>query len=633
MSSLPLGFAALAIQAGIAETDSHFLFLQTGGSGTLDLFIGTATGNKPVFTLNQKVIWDGTGHPSGSPYFLTGSTYSGDYFINKTTWTLYHNTGISWNTGVSMIGSTGPQGSTGPTGSTGLQGTGIATAGYIRELLAKKSSSNYDTEWVNVYDILSYNSKDLTLNNYSQVFQGNLLDSNSLPITDLGSGVAFCPRRNSIFVIVDGATPNSAIYEYTLNGKFVRAISLIDFDDVEAISYGGRYSTEESDIFYIAEEGSSGSTSTLAAIKISNSTTSVTKLGSGYLNHVELTTVTKNSANEGVESIAYDPLNERLYFMLQRKVGAATDWYIHYLQEVSAGDFGDSAVYTLSDIYGIAMTEVRDMTYLKEENALLLVGYYTTLSNSVVSKISVSSGSTILDGQAVSTALNQAEGISISEDGNIIILTGEDSLNGADLVVLHKNTLSNPHLNNSQGLEYWGQNGINSVSSKQFEGIGSSVVTALNTSGAFVPSSYIGYKQFLSGFSDVGRSIEIFGNGVATITKDSGSECQLKLGFYNKLGSSDIGGIPPTYSTTLNEGISHWSYYSKIAFRSDTYTCFSSVEVTPITATGDFSKRNYISSGNIPGTGLFSIYLSTISGGSANYNGLLELYQLEINKD
>lgn len=45
-------------------------------------------------------------------------------------------------------GDTGPAGPTGPTGNTGATGPGVAAGGSTDQILAKTSSTDYDTQWV-----------------------------------------------------------------------------------------------------------------------------------------------------------------------------------------------------------------------------------------------------------------------------------------------------------------------------------------------------------------------------------------------------------------------------------------------------------------------------------------------------
>jgi collagen type VII alpha len=61
-------------------------------------------------------------------------------------------TGVTGATGdTGATGPTGPTGLTGPTGSTGPTGQGVPTGGTEGQILAKKTSTDYDTQWINNY--------------------------------------------------------------------------------------------------------------------------------------------------------------------------------------------------------------------------------------------------------------------------------------------------------------------------------------------------------------------------------------------------------------------------------------------------------------------------------------------------
>lgn len=629
MPSLDPSFAALALQAGILQNESHFLFLQSGAGATLDLFIATATGNKPVFTLNTKAILDGTGHPSGSPYFYTGTSYSGDYFINRSDYKLYYNTGSAWNTGVSLIGSAGATGPAGPVGPTGVQGTGVPSGGRAYQILAKSTNANYDTNWLNVNDIISFNNKQFVLDEYKQRFQSNLFDSSGSPSTDVGSGVTFWPRRGTLLVVVDGSGSTPALYEYSIDGKFIQSIALNGFYDIEAIDFFGNSSHTE-DFFIISEEraSASGSTSWIHTIELSESTTSVTNGGSGYITGVEFTTLTKNSPNQGIEALAYNPTDGKLYFILQAIVGASPNWYIYYINDIY-----DNVPKVFTDINGIRLSEVRDMCIDFRTNTLILAGYYGAITDSTIVKISLADGEWIEEGVTISSSIQQLEGICISQDGQAIFLTGEDATNGADVIGLFRNHLSNPVVDNNGYLKYFGANGTNSVHSKIYSGINSSNFIQTDSAKSILPSLYFGYKTLPSGFSSYGNSLVVKANGTTIITSSDSTSCELKLGLENKIGATIVGGISVGDSAIFNSGKSNWIYESKINFRKNSYTACTELEVYPETATGSYSKRIYLTSGTLPAVGDYSLYATTSSGGIASYNYNIELYQLDIFKD
>lgn len=629
MPSLDPNFAVLALQAGILQDESHFLFLQSGAGATLDLFISSAVGITPVFTLNTKAILDGTGHPSGSPYFYTGTSYSGDYFINRSNYKLYYNTGSAWNTGVSLIGSTGATGPAGATGPTGLQGTGVPSGGSVRNVLFKSTNNDYDTSWGNINDIIALSNNQFIFEEYTQRFQSNLFDSSGSPSTDVGSGITFWPRRGTILVVVDGSGSTPALYEYSIDGKFIRSIALNGFYDIEAIDFVS-YQNHEYDQFIISEERASvsGSTSWIHTIKLSDSTTSITNGGSGYITGVEFTSLTKNSPNQGIEAISYNPIDGRTYFILQAIVGASPNWYIYYIN-----DFYDNVPKIFTDINGIRLSEVRDMCIDHKTNTMILAGYYGGITDSTIVKIALSDGEWIEEGVTLSSSIQQLEGVCISDDGNGLFLTGEDASNGADIIGLFRNDLTNPIVDNNGYLKYFGGNGTNSVHSKIYSGINSSNFIQTDSAKSILPSLYFGYKTLPSGFSSYGNSLVVKANGTTIITSSDSTSCELKLGLENKIGATIVGGISVGDSIIFNSGKSNWIYESKINFRKNSYTACTELEVYPETATGSYSKRIYLTSGTLPAVGDYSLYATTSSGGVASYNYNIELYQLDIFKD
>jgi hypothetical protein len=120
--------------------------MQTGPAGVP----GSAGANGTNGT-NGFTVLNGTTTPSN---LSTG--VNGDFYINTTNYTLFgpKKTG-NWGIGVSLIGgigltgNTGPAGSTGTAGPTGVTGHGVPPGGTSSQRLAKASSTDYDTHWVN----------------------------------------------------------------------------------------------------------------------------------------------------------------------------------------------------------------------------------------------------------------------------------------------------------------------------------------------------------------------------------------------------------------------------------------------------------------------------------------------------
>jgi hypothetical protein len=116
-----------------------------------------------------------------------------------------YNAAASWGDGVSLVG---PTGATGPAGTNGLPGSGIATGGTAGQFLVKKSTTNYDTEWITTNeDGYGFVSRSET----TIAFDG----TNTFTLADAGSGWSYyrAGRKYSISgnkTAVLSATPPAA---------------------------------------------------------------------------------------------------------------------------------------------------------------------------------------------------------------------------------------------------------------------------------------------------------------------------------------------------------------------------------------------------------------------------------------
>lgn len=83
-----------------------------------------------------------TAHPTGNSgdAYAVGTSASNTVYV----WSADES---EWQDVGALMGAQGPQGETGATGPAGPAGVGIATGGIAGQYLAKKSSTNYDTEW------------------------------------------------------------------------------------------------------------------------------------------------------------------------------------------------------------------------------------------------------------------------------------------------------------------------------------------------------------------------------------------------------------------------------------------------------------------------------------------------------
>lgn len=619
MPSLPQNFAALALAPGIIQDESHFLFMTTGQSGTLDLYIATATGNAPVFTLNTKAIYDGSGVPGND----VGGT--GDYYIDYHNYKFYGpKTGSVWDAGINLIGPTGATGQQGIQGPSGDNGSGLPTGGYVRQVLAKSSDTNYDTQFFNVHSLIRDSREGLGA--YSYAGSTNLLNADGTVSGDLGSGCCFCPSTNTIFVLVDGSGSTPELREYTLSGKFKRSITLNGWYDIEAIDIV----PDENDSIssnaltvYLSEERTSGSgtTCSLSMFGINDSTTLVNKVDA--VSWV-LSGLSKNTPNEGIESLCYNIDDGYLYYILQVESGSG--WYIYKSLPL---DTDPIALYPL-DLDTSGMTEVRDMCYNRKRDSIILLGYAG--SSPAMLELALEDNISTIQSYPVilESIVQQPEGISITLEGTIII-TGEDPTSGADLLFYTRNTVDKL-FTSSNKLYYPCGGSIYSIDSKIFEGLDSGVFTQDDSTKSIVPSLFYGKLDLFSGSFDPGNRFVVYANGYIEVVETSPGTCLLEFEFDNKIGSSSIVGIPADGRAYFSTGMSYWSYKSNILFRSGDISCFSELEIYNNTY-NTYTKVLNSNTSNLVNTGQYSLSLTCSEGGTATYTYNLSSEQFYIEKN
>jgi len=87
-----------------------------------------------------RTILSGTGDP-------TTEGVDGDFYINTTSWQIFGPKATTWPAGVDIVGADGADGVDGTDGTDGTNGQGVPTGGTTGQVLAKKSATDYDTEW------------------------------------------------------------------------------------------------------------------------------------------------------------------------------------------------------------------------------------------------------------------------------------------------------------------------------------------------------------------------------------------------------------------------------------------------------------------------------------------------------
>ena len=88
-----------------------------------------------------KTIISGSGDP-------TTEGVDGDFYINTTSWQIFGPKATTWPAGVDIVGADGADGVDGTDGTDGTNGQGVPTGGTTGQVLAKSSSTDYATEWV-----------------------------------------------------------------------------------------------------------------------------------------------------------------------------------------------------------------------------------------------------------------------------------------------------------------------------------------------------------------------------------------------------------------------------------------------------------------------------------------------------
>ncbi len=79
---------------------------------------------------------------------LPGGATQGDVYLVEDNDNFYVWDGSAWASLGTLAGPQGPAGATGPAGADGADGVGVITGGTTGQVLAKASSTDYDTEWV-----------------------------------------------------------------------------------------------------------------------------------------------------------------------------------------------------------------------------------------------------------------------------------------------------------------------------------------------------------------------------------------------------------------------------------------------------------------------------------------------------
>lgn len=214
----------LGLSLGKFDDYGAFLFLNnSGGATTAYVTSGIGGSGVPLFAeRSASQLMTYTGGLSAPP---ASFGFSGDYAVIPTGNYRFFgpkpsDTG-SWGLGMDLIIS-GATGLMGPTGLTGPAGSGLISGGISGNVLAKKSGTNQDTEWVDVIDLLNFN-KGLSMQEYPETSNPILLkDANGENIL-AGAGITYSKFTSNFYIpAADGGT----IYVYSASFKYVISISV-----------------------------------------------------------------------------------------------------------------------------------------------------------------------------------------------------------------------------------------------------------------------------------------------------------------------------------------------------------------------------------------------------------------------
>ena len=233
------------------------------------------------------------------------------------------------------------------------------------------------------------------------------------PITVSGisadlSGVTYNPLTNTLFMITN---KSSKITETTLNGQFIRSITLNQFGDPEGIAHLGGYN-------YALTEERLGR---VLYISIYDNTTSLN------LSNMQYTQLPGISDNQGLEGVTYHP-NTGDYFAVKEKTsralfrynGTATNPNLLPSCDIQTNSFGMSDV---ADIFhlgiptGLSNLDVSDKMLIisDESNKIVEIDNSCTLYSTLNLPTSYSGGAT------------QHEGVTMDNNGTIYVV-GEPNL-------------------------------------------------------------------------------------------------------------------------------------------------------------------------------------------------------------
>lgn len=226
------------------------------------------------------------------------------------------------------------------------------------------------------------------------------------------SGATFNPSTSTFFTVNNGS---ELIYEHDSTSLLLRTITLSGFDDIEAIVHisGNQYA--------LAEEKRRN----IVLVNINAATTNINYAAATILELPQLAT-----DNQGIEGVAYDPIHEMLFAL--KESGPLTIYQMPHPNSVTYADLPDyafdlAASTSMLDVSGLhhlgISSGVADLGV--QDHMLILSDLSERLEErdgqgNLISTLDLGNGGA---NGTLATQLAQAEGVSVDEYGEILVLS------------------------------------------------------------------------------------------------------------------------------------------------------------------------------------------------------------------
>ncbi len=239
------------------------------------------------------------------------------------------------------------------------------------------------------------------LNDYRAVIEGKTIGG----VENNASGITYSRETGTLFIILNGPT---RIVETARDGRVLRGIDLVDFEDTEGICHMG------GPLFAVVEERKSR----ITIIRIDRSTLKITRD-----RQPQLTLALSGEDNKGFEGIAWDEAGQRFTVVKERSPMA--------IYEISrfSGDGGSPLDLGIVRSRGIVpeklyMEDLSGLHFHEKTGNLLVLSDESKLLAEVglhgkqISFLELSKGFS-----GLSADVPQAEGVTMDEDGTLYVVS------------------------------------------------------------------------------------------------------------------------------------------------------------------------------------------------------------------